>query len=487
MSNARIAKVERRLQARGVNFLHADRTGGETDSAWRSYLRARAEGDLVKARSILSTSAKIIAGIHDAGVVYREFGTGDILMHDGEPAPANLKRAAAAIVTRRKRAVNLAHLNYEVRQSTTRTERLRFLKRYLDHSDTSGTLRGWVFSIERHARHHAIKRNAAHDRLITGDNQHFVRLKLPGGWRGHAVWKPYFVPRWSQLDGLSIGPAQWRDLLSHPESLFDSSGQVVKECGVSMVLRRRISLGGRELEVYIKRPKRKHWWKVLVDCFRLSRSVRAFRLGWKLLNRRIGTAVPLVAVEKRTGLFLRDSILITEAVNAPALDKFLRENLDNEPGGGARTSDDPRRRMGQDVLAQMGRLLRRLYENNFAHRDLKASNMLIHQEGEKPPQIVLVDLDGLSHRWRLTARRRFQGLMRLNVSLLQCPTVNHAGRLRMLMSYLRKPGCGRINFKPYWRALERWSSRKIARQIRSRRKDASARHAAGHASTRNAT
>ena len=81
-----------------------------------------------------------------------------------------------------------------------------------------------------------------------------------------------------------------------------------------------------------------------------------------------------------------------------------------------------------------------------------------------------MDLDGLSQRRYLTTKRRFQGLMRLSVSLLNCPSVNHAGRLRMLLGYLRRPGSGRINFKPYWRMLEKWSGRKLRQQIRSRRK-----------------
>ena len=70
----------------------------------------------------------------------------------------------------------------------------------------------------------------------------------------------------------------------------------------------------------------------------------------------------------------------------------------------------------------------------------------------------------------MTARQEFQGLMRLNVSLLECPAVTHAGRLRMLLGYLRRPGAGRINFKPYWRQLQRWSRGKIRRQIRSRQR-----------------
>ncbi len=70
----------------------------------------------------------------------------------------------------------------------------------------------------------------------------------------------------------------------------------------------------------------------------------------------------------------------------------------------------------------------------------------------------------------MTVQRKFRGLMRLNVSLLQCPVVNHAGRLRMLLGYLRRPVQGRIHFKPYWRVLEEWSGRKLQQQIHSRRR-----------------
>lgn len=81
-----------------------------------------------------------------------------------------------------------------------------------------------------------------------------------------------------------------------------------------------------------------------------------------------------------------------------------------------------------------------------------------------------IDLDGLKRMPILTARRRLQGLMRLNVSLLNCPVVNRAGRLRMLLGYLRRPGMGRIEFKTSWRVLEDWSARKLRGQISSRRR-----------------
>jgi len=86
------------------------------------------------------------------------------------------------------------------------------------------------------------------------------------------------------------------------------------------------------------------------------------------------------------------------------------------------------------------------------------------------PEIIMIDLDGLRRVRHVSQRLQFRGLMRLNVSLFKCPAVNHAGRLRMLLGYLRRPGSGRIDFKPYWRELQRWSARKLRRQIRSRQR-----------------
>jgi serine/threonine protein kinase len=208
---------------------------------------------------------------------------------------------------------------------------------------------------------------------------------------------------------------------------------------------------------------------VLSDCLRPSRARRAFRRGHQLLTRRIATALPLAALERRRGPLLLDSILVTEAVEGRDLHQFLSRWLSTPATADAVLSPPEQRHLAQAVLWQLGRLLRRLHDSRFAHRDLKASNVLVRWSPGERPELVLIDLDGLRRVWWLTARRRFQGLMRLNVSLLKCPVVNHAGRLRMLLGYLRRPGAPRVNFKPYWRVLQRWSARKLQSQIRSRR------------------
>jgi len=40
----------------------------------------------------------------------------------------------------------------------------------------------------------------------------------------------------------------------------------------------------------------------------------------------------------------------------------------------------------------------------------------------------------------------------------------------MLLGYLRRPGSGRVAFKPYWRTLEDWSAKKLKQQLKARQK-----------------
>jgi hypothetical protein len=306
------------------------------------------------------------------------------------------------------------------------------------------------------------------------------------GYRGHVVLASKRRVPGSRASQQVFTVGDWAAVLAEPGQLFSGGdARVVKDSPSSLVVRRTLRVGAAEIDVFLKRARRKKALRWLWDLFRPSRPARAFALGHALLARHIYAALPLAALERRRWGFLLDSILLTEAVASGRLsgdeaggpgtglhlNRFLGRYLGSGNGGGALSPVD-RHRLAQQALWRLGRLLRRLHEEGFAHRDLKASNLLVHWNGRQdtPPEIVLVDLDGVRRVRRVSVRQEFRGLMRLNVSLLECPAVSHAGRLRMLLGYLRRPGAGRINFKPYWRVLERWSEKKIRRQIASRQR-----------------
>ncbi len=433
------------------------------------------EGRLATQKVIVGL-AEMIGHMHSAGVIHRDLHCGNVLVRTDGTIPRLVITDLHRVLRRRRlsrcsRAANIAQIFHDRYEFTTRTERLRFLKHYLTASGAEGTLRGWQLLVGHFAWRHRRGQHSQRDRRVFGDNRYFAGIKLKGGWRGRVVLASKRQMSFSDAAREAFTVEQWRQALSNPEELFAGPGiEVAKDSASSLVIHRKLMVGTATLDVFIKRTRRKYPWKILADCFRQSRPLRAFKNGHSLLTRRIATALPLVAIERRVGPLLRDSILITETVDGKQLHEFLSTWLAVPPRGDVPLGVVQQRQLAQDVLWQLGRMVQRLHDNQFAHRDLKANNIFITWSMGSQPEVVLIDLDGLSMRWYLSMTRKFQGLMRLNVSLLKCPEVNDAGRLRMLLGYLRRPGCVRINFKPYWRVLEQWSARKRKQQIRSRRR-----------------
>ena len=427
---------------------------------------------------VLIALADLVGRLHAGGVVHRDLHTGNILLseHEGQirlfliDLPRVWYRRR---LSRRARTEDLAKLMHDRLHVTTRSQRLAFLKRYLQVTDGPGSVRGWAAMVEHLAQAHKDRLYAARDRRVMRSNKYFTPLRLPGGWQGHAVLASKRRPHPSSAAKLVFSAADWQAALDQPHRLFDAADAVtVKNSNSSLVVRRGLTVGEHVVDVFLKRFRRNQPHKALLDMFRGSRALRAFRLGHALLTHRIATALPLAALERRRGpFFLRDSILIAEAV-APAepVNQFLERCLGHHKRAGQGIDPARGRRAARDVLMRLGRLLRRLHDDRFAHRDFKAGNVLVRWMQDRRPEIVLVDLDGVSRRRRLSQRRMFQGVMRLNVSLLECPSVTHTDRLRMLLGYLRRPGSGRVDFKAYWRQLHRWSENTIRRQIVDRRR-----------------
>jgi len=444
-------------------------------------LAAGSEGERA-IRGAIDQLAELVGRMHAAGVFHDDLHCGNVLVQPTGGGAFRLvlmdlhRARRCRRLSRRLRTANLAQLMHDRYELTTRTQRLRFLKRYLAASGAGGSLRGWEYLVDRSARRHRRRQYAQRDRRIFRRNRYLTPIRLSGGWRGHVVLASKRRCAGSAAAGCTFTAEQWRAALADPDALADPArAEVCRDSSSYLLLRREIHVGGRALDVHIHRPRCRSPRKYLLDCLRRPRVRRTFRLGHMLLTRHIPTALPLAVLEKRRPLARTDSLLITEAAAGEKLDQFLCRWLAEKPRAESRLSPKDRRRLERDLLRQLGRLLRRLHDHGFAHRNLKASSLLVQWTVGEKPELLLADLDGLKRPLLLTQKHRLQGLMRLNVSLLRCGPVSRSGRLRMLLGYLRRPGAGRIRFKPYWRMLEDWSARKLRRMLESRGRRRAAR------------
>ncbi|MFW6146352.1 MAG: lipopolysaccharide kinase InaA family protein [Planctomycetota bacterium] len=422
---------------------------------------ARDRATVAEIRRVLGATARLIGAMHAAGVVHHDLHAGNLFLPDtdgaAEPVLADLHRAGRRRwLSRSARARNLAQLAYDRFHATTRTDRLRFLKAYLRACGAGGTLRGWARLVGRLTETHARRLLTSRDRRVNGTNRYFATLRLDGGWRGHVVLASKRRPPFSDAAAMTFTREAWRAALARPDALpAGDDAEPVKAGRAGALVRRRLTIGSHRVDVYIKRHHHRGILKRLGDLVRPSRPLRAFRLGHTLLARRIPTALPLAALEQRRGRWLYDSILITEAV-APAVTlRRYAARLERMPHG-ARWA----------WAGRVARFVRDLHDAGFSHRDLKDTNLLVAGTGDEA-RLVLIDLDGLRRHRRVPWDRRLQGLMRLNAATASVEAITRTDRLRVLLTYLRRPGGPAMGWKPAWWAIQRRTARKLARGRRN--------------------
>jgi serine/threonine protein kinase len=217
-----------------------------------------------------------------------------------------------------------------------------------------------------------------------------------------------------------------------------------------------LSLDGNTVDVICKRSMPRHLGKRLKNLFRESRGMRTWRLANALLNRQIPTARPLAVVERRRCGLLLDNIIVTEHIeHAHDLDTVLTVQIrDLQP--------IDQYRLKLQVAQNLARLVRTFHARGFIHRDFKAPNIMVQwdPDGVEPPQLLLVDLDGVKPCRRPSRRHWLRAIMRLNVSLDHCRKVTRTDRLRFLKACLMRPGNPEPQWKDAWRDIERLSARK---------------------------
>ena len=251
---------------------------------------------------------------------------------------------------------------------------------------------------------------------VTRENRYFGLLDM-AGWRG-VFFKHAKYPRpWSAASAMNFSAdewhAAWPDLLRRIEA---DQLHVIKRSRSGDVLSGAVSLGGRSIDVVIKRPRRRYWYRYLNEIGRGARARRAWVKAWKMIARNVPSAWPLLLMERRRMGYVVDTVIVFERVPGATLAKADLAAI------------APARR---DMLfRRTGGILRRIEALGFSHFDAKASNWIVMPDGRRGESPVLIDIDGIRQR-----RWVALGIQRLLKSLKDHPQYTPADSLALCQGY----------------------------------------------------
>lgn len=164
----------------------------------------------------------------------------------------------------------------------------------------------------------------------------------------------------------------------------------------------------------------KDWLKY---SFRASRAAAEWRAGRALAAAGVPTAVPLAKAERRRFVLRDAALVVPEIPGALQLSEYVARHF------GSGVDGVPRRAA---LFDQLARIVRRMHDAGFVHRDLHGANVLVSGPAAAP-SLHVIDLHSVRRRAAPSrAARRFD-LFKLLHSLLGCSTP--AERRRLLEVY----------------------------------------------------
>jgi tRNA A-37 threonylcarbamoyl transferase component Bud32 len=402
------------------------------------------------------------ARLHDAGLLHRDFHPGNILVRLAEEGSPELVmidldalRASRRVSWKLARQ-NLASLDHYFWLRSSRTDRFRFLKAYLQNrEEPSPDVLRFARQIEATTRLWAERLWRRWGRRCRFSNKYFEVYAARSTWC---------------VASRDLDPAEVRRLLDDPDLPFTSSATLVlKDSRTTTVAETTMVVQGRPTRVIYKRFNRKKWLDPLLTLVRPSRAWRSWQAAQHLVSRGIPTPQNLAFLaQKRTfqrnplSWFLpRETYLIVvKHPSAVDLMTYSRQVLPS-------LAPEARRARIRALTVALAKLVRNLHERSLSHRDLKASNILVGLDPQGNDQLSLIDLVGVRLRHPLPWNRRLQNLARLCVSLDTVPGPTRTDGLRFLRHYLPWDRSHSSGWKRLWRSIA-WRSR--GKRSRNRRR-----------------
>ena len=408
--------------------------------------------DTPEKRRCIVSLAQFVKELHRKGIFHQDFHWGNILVEKGERGTnhfylMDLHRVKLKYkLTDRQKIQNIASLNTALYQKMRGTERLRFLKAYIEGD------KRWEADYPRFA--HLIEETTdkmikrlwhKRDKRCMKRNKYFTPFKA-STYRGF-INSNFYRPELIQL-------------LHNPDWAFsEHASRIIKDSNTTSSCVMPIKMGREKEEIHIKRYNYQNIFYALKNFFRTSRGKRVWKIANSLVSRNIPTPLPISFIEQRKGRLLIKSFFITQKIgHSLPLITVLQEGLPNLP-----TEVSKRKNI---LTKQVAQLVREMHERGICHRDLKSANILIQKKEGQKEELYLVDLDSTRIKKRIEKKDRIRDLARLNASLLDSKTVSTPDRLRFLKYYLniRKERDQKV--REYWKALVWHTQKKLKKSGR---------------------
>jgi len=360
--------------------------------------------------------AAFVRRLHDSGVVHRDLHPANIMV-SGPPDEAEFHLLdlydvrLCDVVPQRTRLRNLAVLGHFFCRTVARHWRARFLKNYLAGG---GEYRHAARVVESTAERGMRKIWARRDRRIFRQNKYFRHVRV-GNLLGH---------RRRTDEGRAAAA-----LFASREG-FDGASRIIKDSRSSKIglFTAQTRAGGTTFMVKRRNPR--SGWRSLLDPLRASRGKKGFYLGAAFEYRHLPTPRVFAVLDERRRGRLEASYLVLEYVEGAA---NLGEVL------AARENSPLYRRLmdGKGAFCdRLARTLRRMHWCGFSMRDLKAANILLHDDGGRLEHFI-TDLDGVrQYTGAVPERQAMRNLARLYFDVSWLGGVTRREAMDFLRVYL---------------------------------------------------
>jgi tRNA A-37 threonylcarbamoyl transferase component Bud32 len=240
-----------------------------------------------------------------------------------------------------------------------------------------------------------------------------------GKWSGYFTKSARFGQPWSSASRLDVNRNDWEKVWPTLLRRIDANElQLLKGDASGEVFAGQIELAGKTIEIIVKRPRRKFWYRYLMDLFRPARAERMWHKAWTLIGRNFPCEFPMILMQRKVLGYALDGIAVFERVPGERLDQVDLNAL------------EPAKR--EMLFRRAGRMLRGIERGGLVNYDSKSTNWIVYEDQKHGAIPVTIDVDGIRplNYW-LSA----WGIRRLLRAMKQHPQYTPADSLALCQGY----------------------------------------------------